>query len=186
MMIVVFTSFICYDGKKLYWSDRGMIRLMTSKDIVAVQQIARETWRETYNNIIPHELQTRFLDRTYSDMMLMKRMEKTTMLIAECDGIPIGFANFTTIDADGDAELTAMYILPNYQQVGHGKKLFLKTLATLEDATNLFVYVDEQNSAGRTFYEKQGFQLVETFAEDFEGYPVKTVQYVYNFQTTIL
>ena len=162
-----------------------MIRLMTSKDIAYVQQIAHETWRETYNNIIPHELQTRFLTRNYSDMMLMKRMEKTIMLIAECEGVPIGFANFTRIDADGDSELTAMYILPNYQQTGYGKKLFLQALSQLKDASKLSVYVDEQNSLGRTFYEKQGFQFVEMFSESFEGYPVKTVQYVYNFPTTI-
>ena len=158
---------------------------MTSKDIACVQQIARETWRETYDNIIPHELQTRFLTSNYSDMMLMKRMEKTIMLIAECNGVPIGFANFTTIDADGDSELTAMYILPDYQQAGYGKKLFLKVLSHLKGASKLSVYVDEQNLLGRTFYEKQGFQFVEIFSESFEGHPVKTVQYAYNFPTTI-
>lgn len=162
-----------------------MIRPMTSEDIAYVQQIAHETWRKTYDSIIPHELQIRFLNRTYSDMMLMKRMEKTVMLIAECDGIPIGFANFTRIDDDGDTELTAMYILPDYQQSGYGKRLIQTALAKLANAKQLFVYIDEQNSLGRTFYEKQGFQLVDTFAETFEGYPVETAQYVYTFPTII-
>lgn len=162
-----------------------MIRPMTSKDIAYVQQIAHETWLKTYDGIIPQELQTRFIDRTYSDMMLMKRMEKTIMLVAESDGVPVGFANFTTIDNDGDTELTAMYVLPAFQQSGYGKRLTQAALSILADAKQLFVYIDEQNFLGRTFYEKQGFQLVDTFPETFEGYPVVTAQYVYDFPNTI-
>lgn len=162
-----------------------MIRPMTSKDIAYVQQIAHETWLQTYDGIIPQELQTRFIDRTYSDMMLMKRMEKTTMLIAESNGVPIGFANFTMVDDDGDTELTAMYVLPAFQRSGFGKQLTQTAFATLAGAKQLFVYIDEQNIPGRTFYEQQGFQLVDTFSETFEGYPVETAQYVYVFPTSI-
>ena len=100
-----------------------MIRPMTSKDIEHVQQIARVTWRETYYGIIPEELQTTFLEQSYSDMMLLMRMKKTKMLIAESEGVPVGFANITKVDDDGDAELTAMYILPTHQQSGYRQKI---------------------------------------------------------------
>lgn len=163
-----------------------MIRPMTSEDIADIQQIVYATWRKTYDNIIPQELQNHFLHRNYSDMMLMKRMEKTIMLVAECDGKPIGFANFTKTDTDGDSELTAMYISPSYQQTGYGNKLLQTALTQLADATQLFVYVNEQNLPGCAFYEKQGFQATEVFDETFEGHPVKTVQYVYKFPSTIL
>lgn len=160
-----------------------MIRLMTYIDIEDVQKIAFETWRETYKNIIPQDLQTLFLNRNYSDMMLMKRMEKTIMLIIEREGVPIGFANFTITDVDGDSELTAMYILPNYQKNGYGKKLLQEVLTKLSDANKLFVYVDEQNKIGRNFYQQQGFKFVETFDEHFENFPVRTSQYVYALST---
>src|SRR5690625_2207384 len=162
-----------------------MIRLMTSKDIKYVQQIAAETWRATYEDIIPEDVQLRFLNQSYSDIMLLKRMEKTLMLIAECDGIPIGFANITPIDEDGDAELTAMYILPAYQQDGYGQQLFQTALARLAEAKQLFVYVDNQNAIGKNFYEKQGFQLISTFSETFIGHPVETAEYVYKIPTKI-
>jgi ribosomal protein S18 acetylase RimI-like enzyme len=157
-----------------------MIRPMTSKDIEHVQRIVRDTWRETYYGIIPEELQTNFLEHAYSDMMLMMRMEKTAMLIAECEGVPIGFANITKVDEDGDAELTAMYILPTHQHSGYGKKLFHNALSTLKSASQVFVYVDGKNESGRAFYEKQGFQLLDVFDETFEGHPVETAQYVYS------
>ncbi|AOV06652.1 GNAT family N-acetyltransferase [Sporosarcina ureilytica] len=162
-----------------------MIRPMTSKDILYVQHIAVETWRATYENIIPADAQLRFLNQSYSDIMLLKRMEKTLMLIAECDGVPIGFANVTYIDEDGDAELTAMYILPTYQQSGYGHKLFQAALSHLAEAKQLFVYVDNQNVIGKNFYVKQGFQLLNTFSESFNGHPVETAEYVYKIPVAI-
>ena len=151
---------------------------MIAKDIVHVQQIARVTWSDTYSGIFPEALQSRFIDRSYSDAMLMKRIEKTIFLVAECDGIPVGFANFTKVDNDGDAELMAMYILPDHQKSGYGQRLMKEALAMLTDAVQLFVYLDGRNTNGRAFYEKQGFQLLDVFEETFEGQTVETAQYV--------
>jgi len=152
---------------------------MVTKDIVHVQQIARVTWSDTYSDIFPEELQSRFIDRSYSNAMLMKRMEKTHFLIVECEGTPVGFANFTQVDNDGDSELTAMYILPTHQKSGYGKQLIQTALAMLTDAVQLFVFVEGRNTSGRAFYERQGFKLIEVFEEDFENHPVETAQYVY-------
>ena len=163
-----------------------MIRPMTTKDSVHVQQIARKTWRVTYNGLIPEETQTQFIDRFYSYAMMEKCMEKTFVLIAEHQGTPIGFANFTRKDEDGDSELTAMYILPEFQQLGYGAMLFKEALSILQDAHQLFVYVDERNTIGRTFYEKHGFELLDVFEENFEGHPVVTAQYVYHIRSAVL
>lgn len=166
-------------AKKNDRGDAEMIRSMTSDDIEDVQYIAFETWKKTYQNSIPEDIQHHFLSDNYSARMLLKRMEKTMMLIAECDGVPIGFANFTTVDGDGDAELTAMYILPAYQKSGYGQTLFQVALSKLADAKQLFVYVDNQNVIGKNFYEKQGFQLQNIFSESFGGHPVETAEYIY-------
>lgn len=164
-----------------------MIRPMTTEDISYIQQIAHITWNDTYAGVIPENIQTAFINSTYSDAMMLKRMEKTHMLVAECEkGTPIGFLNFTKEDEDGDSELTAMYILPAYQHTGYGKKLFDFTLDMLGNAKQLFVYVDSRNTVGRAFYEKQGFELLEVFKEYFEGYPVETAQYVYYIHQPVL
>ncbi|MBB4826896.1 ribosomal protein S18 acetylase RimI-like enzyme [Sporosarcina luteola] len=163
-----------------------MIRPMTAEDIGHVQQIARITWNDTYKEIIPEDIQINFLTRTYSDAMLRKRMEKTCVLIAEYEGKPIGFLNYTKKDEDGDSELTAMYILPDYQHAGFGKKMMEHALESLRTAKKLFVYVDSRNEMARAFYEKQGFQLLDEFEEYFEGYPVETAQYVYYMHEAVL
>lgn len=162
-----------------------MIRRMTIQDISHVQQIAHETWKTTYEGILPEHLQTSFLNRAYSNEMMLKRMEKTCILIAECEGVPIGYANFTLADEDGDSELTALYILPSHQQTGYGGKLLQTALSLLPDAQQLFVYVDGRNQIGRSFYEKQGFQLLEVFDEEFEGHPVETAQYVLVIENSV-
>ena len=40
-----------------------MIRPMTSNDIRHVQHIARNTWSDTYDGIIPENIQSVFIDR---------------------------------------------------------------------------------------------------------------------------
>lgn len=156
-----------------------MIRSMTHDDIRQVQKIAQISWQHTYNGIIPEEVQLKFLNMAYSDAMLQKRMEKTHMLLAESDGKIVGFAAFTETDEDGDAELTAIYLLPEYQEMGIGTQLLQAGLELLEDARQLFVYVECANMKGRSFYEAKGFEFVEEFEELFEGYPLYTAQYVY-------
>lgn len=162
-----------------------MIRPMTAGDIAYVQQIAHESWKETYNGIIPSEHQQRFLDSAYSDMMLMKRMEKSHMLLVENERQPIGFANFTRVDEDGDSELTAMYILPDYQRLGYGNRLFEAVLNQLTCGKELSIYVDNQNLIGRQFYEKNGCKLKDVFDENFESFPVTTAHYIYSLPATL-
>ncbi|MBW9235363.1 GNAT family N-acetyltransferase, partial [Leptospira santarosai] len=96
---------------------------MKQDDIAAVQQIAKISWNDTYEGIIPGDIQNLFIERAYSNAMMMKRLEKTSVYVAIHDDEIIGFANFTRVDEDGDAELTAIYLLPSHQHLGYGKKL---------------------------------------------------------------
>lgn len=187
MTFIVYCAVICYDNKKDSGGDSNLIRPMTAEDIGHIQLIAHDTWNDTYAGIIPEDIQTAYLKRSFSDAMMAKRMEKTHMLVAECEqGTPIGFLNFTREDEDGDSELTAMYILPSYQHSGYGKKLIEYTFNILGSAKQLFVYIDSRNSGGRAFYEKQGFVLLDVFEENFEGVPVETAQYVYYIREHML
>lgn len=159
-----------------------MIRAGTTKDIAAVQEIARISWTDTYADILPSDVKNTFLDMSYSNAMLQKRLEKTILLVAEHENEVIGFANFTRVDEDGDAELIAMYLKPNFQRNGYGTQLLFDGLSRLAGGKQLFVYIDAENEKGRHFYEANGFSFLEEFEELFEGYPVFTAQYVYNLE----
>ena len=163
-----------------------MIRTGTPQDIAAVQEIAHISWNDTYQDIIPLNIQQSFLDKSYSVPMMEMRLKKTILLLAEHEGEPVGFANFTKLDDDGDAELIALYLKPEHQRNGYGKMLLNSGLTYLLDGSNLFVYVECENKKGRSFYEANGFEFVEEFEELFEGHPMQTAKYVYNLKAPAL
>lgn len=158
---------------------------MKQDDIAAVQQIAKLSWHDTYEGIIPIEVQVLFIERTYSKAMMMKRLEKTSMYVAIHNDEIVGFANFTRIDNDGDVELTAIYLLPSHQHLGYGKKLLIEGLHNIQNAQQLLVYVESDNQKGRAFYERNNFICMEEFDEFFEGHPLSTSKYVYNLKTPV-
>ncbi|TWT02234.1 GNAT family N-acetyltransferase [Planomicrobium sp. CPCC 101079] len=162
-----------------------MIRTGTTEDISSVQEIAYTSWSDTYEGIIPSPVQKSFLDKSYSFPMMEMRLKKTIMLLAEHEGQPVGFANFTKVDEDGDAELIAIYLKPEYQRNGYGKKLLSSGLSLLK-GSQLFVYVESKNLKGRHFYETNGFKFIEEFEELFEGYPLQTAKYVYDLKAPAL
>ncbi len=163
-----------------------MIRTGTSEDIASVQEIAKISWNDTYAGIIPSTVQDRFLDKSYSIPMMEMRLKRTIVLLAEHEGEPVGFANFTNVDEDGDAELIAIYMKPEFQRSGYGKKLLTHGLNHLLHGNQLFVYVESENRKGRNFYETNGFVLLEEFEELFEGHPLQTAKYVYDLKTATL
>ncbi|ANU26454.1 GNAT family N-acetyltransferase [Planococcus versutus] len=163
-----------------------MIRTGTSADIPSVQEIAKVSWNDTYAGIIPLTIQESFLDKSYSIPMMEMRLKKTIILLAEHEGRPVGFANFTKVDEDGDAELIAIYMKPEFQRSGYGKQLLSQGLSYLPNGNQLFVYVESENRKGRNFYEANGFELLEEFEELFEGHPLQTAKYVYTFKTTAI
>lgn len=163
-----------------------MIRTGTIDDIASVQEIAYISWNDTYEGIIPSPIQKSFLEKSYSTPMMEMRLKKTIMLVAMHEEEPIGFANFTKLDQDGDAELIALYLKPEYQRNGYGKQLLSSGLSYLLNGSELSVYVEAENEKGRNFYEATGFEFVEEFEELFEGHPLKTAKYVYNLKTPVL
>ncbi len=158
---------------------------MTLNDIVAVKQIAKITWNDTYEGIIPTKIQNLFIERSYSNAMMMKRLEKTAVYVAIHNNEVVGFANFTRIDEDGDSELTAIYLLPSHQHLGYGKQLLSEGLRNIKDANQLHVYVESENRKGRAFYERNNFTYIEEFDEYFEGHPLSTAKYVYYLKTPV-
>lgn len=155
-----------------------MIRKMIVDDIRDVQQIALTSWQHTFSGHLPAEVIEEFIERTYSDLMLKKQLEKTMVLLA-IDGTQktVGYLSYTPIDVDGESELTALHMLPAYLDKGYEKALLTEALDTLKEAVNVDVYVDQQDMALQSFYATHGFRLVESFSELFEGIPVTTLHY---------
>lgn len=152
------------------------IREMVIEDIQKVRDVAEKSWASTYKDIIPSEIQKDFLKRAYNDKMLTRRIEFSNVFVAEQDNKLVGFANFSQVDIQGQAILSAIYIYENHQGKGIGSALLQAGIDKLRYVSKIFVDVEKDNDIGKTFYEAKGFKIFEEFEDKFNGYPLKTLR----------
>ncbi|KEK25033.1 GNAT family N-acetyltransferase [Bacillus gaemokensis] len=155
-----------------------IIREMKEADINDVQEVAKVAWHDTYEGIIPKTIQDKFLEQAYSGVKMKYRLENSHLFVAEIDEKIIGFANFSPVKHQNEAELGAIYLLPEHQEKGIGTALLQRGITLLEDVQKIYIYVEAENEKGKRFYEAKGFAALEQFEEDFEGHKLQTIRMV--------
>lgn len=153
-----------------------LIRPMLRQDIKSVQEVATASWHATYEGIIPLDVQNNFLRAAYHDEMMKRRMEHSYMLVAELKGEVVGFANFSKVNVEGEAELSAIYLLPKVQGNGIGTALLNKGIQMVKGVRSIFLDVEKNNKVGVHFYEAKGFQVVKEYDDVFDGHVLKTIR----------
>lgn len=143
------------------------IATMQQYDIPGIQHVAKVTWSHTYKGIIPEETQEKFLRTNYSDHAMKHRMNHSLVLIAKEHQKCVGFLNLQSID-NVEAELTALYVLPEYQGRGAGS-LLLETGIKMLNVRTVYVSVERENEIGKRFYDAKGYVLLEERQENFQG-----------------
>jgi ribosomal protein S18 acetylase RimI-like enzyme len=154
------------------------IRKMEKKDINQVQEVARTSWNTTYEGIIPLEIQASFLTSAYSDEMMLKRLEVSSLYVAEKNGKIVGFANFSPVKEEGEVELGAIYLYKEYQGEGIGTALLQEGIKELNGARSVYISVEKENETGTNFYRAKGFTVVSEFDDDLEGHITKMYRMV--------
>jgi ribosomal protein S18 acetylase RimI-like enzyme len=153
---------------------------MKTEDIPDVQKVAKASWKNTYKGIIPAEIQKSFLQAAYHEAMMKKRLDSSFLFVAEADGKILGFADYLPVKPDGTAELSAIYLYPEYQGKGLGTALLMEGIKNLKNVKAITTDVEKENRMGMAFYQAKGFQPTAEFDEDFEGYILKTVKMILN------
>ncbi|MFJ7735728.1 GNAT family N-acetyltransferase [Lysinibacillus sp. NPDC097287] len=154
-----------------------IIRHMTQDDIPFVQEIAKISWHTTYEGIIPRAIQDKFLQNAYSIDRLMQRLQGSPFFVAELNGTLVGFAHFSNTKEE-QAELFAIYLMPDLQNQGIGTALLQHGIHVLEDAETLTVCVEKDNLTGIHFYNAKGFKILDEFEHTFDDHVLKTVRMV--------
>jgi ribosomal protein S18 acetylase RimI-like enzyme len=139
------------------------IREATPDDAAGIARVHVESSRTTYGGLLPEE--------TLAAMTFEKRLSNWSktlgggeggefVFVAEAEGQIVGFASGgpeRAGDADFDGELYTVYILPEWQRLGVGRRLALalaERLARLGFRA-MMLWVLEENPACR-FYESLG------------------------------
>ena len=128
----------------------------TPEEIEEKSLVHWQTWREAYDNLLPAEFQeTMTLERCR--FFSQKYPENTLIAI---DGMKvvgfISYGNFRdeTIQA---GEIIALYVLKDYYGEGIAQKLMKEALTTLEQFSEIFLWVLKENKRAIAFYQKMGF-----------------------------
>ena len=134
------------------------VRIASPADIVAVRAVATSTWHATYGSMLSAEAIDVFLRRAYSDYALRQTLNNGGLWVLETSGSIGGYIRLDVQDAVG--HLNAIYIRPELQGRGYGRRLWRCALAWFEArrVREVQLSVAEKNLQARGFYSHLGFE----------------------------
>lgn len=150
------------------------VRTASEQDLQRVQEILRETWHATYDEIYGRDRVSEITDQWHSMKRLrdMRHAPQSEFLVAD-NGIVVGGMAYAT-QKDKTINLHQLYVHPDY----HGGKTGLHLLIEMEnsfiDAETIKLEVEEKNLKAIKFYENFGFKKVgetQDCGEDGSGIP---------------
>ena len=131
-------------------------QMVTPEEIESKSLVHWQTWREAYDDLLPAEFQeTMTLERC---RVFSQKYPENTLIAM--DGMKvvgfISYGNFRdeTIQA---GEIIALYVLKDYYGEGIAQKLMKEALTTLEQFSEIFLWVLKENKRAIAFYQKMGF-----------------------------
>ncbi|WP_158055282.1 GNAT family N-acetyltransferase [Halorussus halophilus] len=156
------------------------VRVATTKDVSGIQNVARESWHATYDDILGADSVEQVVDGWYAREGLEQSIEREDgqFLVAEQDGMIVGFAQGVLGEEDDAAHLPRIYVQSDHWGEGVGTELLggVETWAEECGAGRLRLVVLAYNEVGNGFYEKHGYRVVAEREEELEGESV--VEYV--------
>jgi ribosomal protein S18 acetylase RimI-like enzyme len=161
------------------------IRPASPADAEAIARVRVDAWRTTYRGMIPDA----YLDAMTVDestaiwrRILESGSPNVSVFVAEDAAEVIGFAAGNRRDPpklDFGAELSALYLRPDRQRQGIGRRL-VGAVAGAERAKGgdgLVVFVIAGNKGARAFYENLGAELLLEQPFEWDGIPLVEAAY---------
>ena len=157
------------------------VRRARLEDARAIAQVHAETWREAYEHVFGAErLASVTIDARLAQWERILAAGQSDVFVAAADGI-VGFVSTgDSRDADAEAELFAIYVLPGAWGTGAGTALMRAGLEAmrLRASGDAVLWVLDDNPRARRFYEREGWALDGERKEDeYLGVRVPEVRY---------
>lgn len=146
-----------------------VLRRAKEQDIESIQDLANRTWYLTYGDYLSVEQIEYMLEKMYNKGELLSQLEEGHLfLIAEEDGVDLGFAGFSILDAATKTyKLHKLYVLPETHGKGIGKLLMNEVVNLIKRADGAFLQLNvNRNNKAADFYKKAGFVVKETIDLD--------------------
>jgi ribosomal protein S18 acetylase RimI-like enzyme len=144
------------------------IRRAQDTDITGIQQVAQQSWHETYGRLLGEEAIDELLAEGYSESFLGRALDagELTLFVAEDEYSIIGYVSCEP-PTDDDIGQVSIYVSPDYWGEGIGTQLLEKAESYLgaQDARALQDVVLAGNDIGNAFYRKHFERTDETTVE---------------------
>jgi diamine N-acetyltransferase len=144
--------------------DKINLRDWLRDDFKSVKNILLTTWRSTYT-FIPEEDILYHYEKFYCDTELEKLFISKFVkgIIAEVNSIPAGWMKLYEIVEENRFYISSLYILPQHQGIGLGKKLLSRAynIAKKKNYDNIWLGVMKQNKRALEWYQEHGFVFIE-------------------------
>ena len=145
-----------------------LVRAATIADARAIAEVHVASWRAAYADLIDLDKASLDVDereRTWAHRIPLVGDEGHRTWVAEVDGRIAGFS-FTQPTADDDlnpleiAELVALYLAPDFFEMGIGKPLLDRAVAGMRNQGFLqaTLWVVEGNARASHFYRREGWR----------------------------
>ena len=157
--------------------------LRDKDDLSAISHIYEESWKYAYKEILPKE----YLDSIPKGRWCtnLKKEGLYSLLLIE-DNMFIGTLSYCKSRWDSAkeyGEIVAIYFLPEYIGKGYGKQLLRAGMKELSNMgySHMLLWVLEENSKARHFYERNGFTASDEYMENtIGGRKVRELMYRYD------
>lgn len=142
------------------------IRRWTQADLPTVQNLLLETWLDAYTSFIPRDDLVGYLHVQYSQAKLKALLgdPDVTGLVAESDGVVVGYAKLFHDRAQQRFYVHQLYILPARQGLGLGHRLMASAQERARElgADCIWLGVMVKNTQAVEWYKKMGYTITET------------------------
>lgn len=155
------------------------------EDANAIAQVHEASWKNAYAGIVPYSALARMISRRDVKWWANAIRKSTLVLVIEMEGDIVGYATMgpnrvSTFPHEG--EVYEIYLLPEYQGVGLGSRLFSDAVAELKKRgyNGVVVWVLADNEPALSFYKNAGGRAIAQGSEHFDDKKLMKTAFVWN------
>lgn len=147
-----------------------IIKTDHSTNFESIKELYYQTWTFSYADLVPQD----FLNQLDKSIWHPEKRWNNTLIAVTPDNQIISVCSYGPARKKqyiGYGEIYSLYILPHYQHLGIGQKLFQSVLTILEqEYKKIYLIVLKNNLAAQGFYEKFDFQRLNILLKDTTDY----------------
>lgn len=166
------------------------IRPAKADDARSVAMVHAESWNHTYRGLIPHQALRNMINRR--DISWWSRIidRSAAILVIDIGGKIVGYATLgrnRTEKLKAKGEIYELYVLPEYQGIGLGTKLFRAARAMLRNhgLGSFVVWALEDNISALRFYDGLNGRDCAEGHEVFDNKALNKIAYIWPEVTAI-